>query len=52
MNDEISYYIAFTHVHIYIQKHWVDSKSDNQVQEVNIDYEAYNEWRKNKNGEN
>jgi len=21
--DEISYYIAFTHEHIYIQKHWV-----------------------------
>lgn len=44
-NDEISYYIAFTHVHIYIQKHWV-TDGDTQVQEVNIDYEDYNKWAK------
>jgi len=43
--DEISYYIAFTHEHIYIQKHWVVN-SESQVEEVNIDYEDYNEWVK------
>jgi len=44
MEDEISYYIAFTHEHIYIQKHWIDKENNNQVQEVNIDYPDYNKW--------
>lgn len=46
MNNEISYYIAFTHESIYMQKHWVDEEGYSQVQEVTIDYEDYNEWVK------
>ena len=41
--DAINFYFAFTHDHIYIQKHWVSPEGDS-VEEVEVTYKDYNNW--------
>ena len=48
-DESITYHIAFTHIDIYVQKYWVDSKGESQVQEVNVEYDDYNKWYKELN---
>ena len=44
LDEAMTYYMSFTNEHLYVQKHWVDEKGESQIQEVNIDYDGYNEW--------
>lgn len=44
--DLVSYYIAFTHDGIYVQKHWVDEDDQDCQIECEYSYIDYNDWCK------